>query len=84
MEHAVRALPFEAVHIVRPSLLLGERAERRPAEQLGQVVAPWLSPLLKGPLAKYRAVAADEVAAALVTLAHSGAKGAHIHHLPLQ
>jgi uncharacterized protein YbjT (DUF2867 family) len=83
MEQAVRALPFEAVHIVRPSLLLGERAERRPAEKLGQVVAPWLAPLLRGPLAKYRAVPADEVAAALLTLAQGPATGAHVHHLPL-
>jgi uncharacterized protein YbjT (DUF2867 family) len=32
MEKAVGAVPFEALHIVRPSLLLGARAERRPAE----------------------------------------------------
>jgi uncharacterized protein YbjT (DUF2867 family) len=84
MEQAVRELPFEAVHIVRPSLLLGDRAERRPAEQAAQVVAPWLAPVLRGPLAKYRAVPADEVAAALVTLARRPAKGAHVHHLPLE
>lgn len=83
MEQAVRALPFEAVHIVRPSLLLGARAERRPAERIAQVVAPWLSPLLFGPLEKYRAVPADEVASALITLARSPAKGVHVHHLPL-
>lgn len=83
MERAVRQLPFEAVHIVRPSLLLGERAERRPAEKLGQLLAPVLTPVLQGPLAKYRAVPADEVAAALVTLAQGPAKGVHVHHLPL-
>jgi uncharacterized protein YbjT (DUF2867 family) len=84
MEQAVRELPFEAVHIVRPSLLLGDRAERRPGEQAAQVVAPWLAPVLRGPLAKYRAVPAAEVAAALVTLARRPAKGAHVHHLPLE
>jgi uncharacterized protein YbjT (DUF2867 family) len=84
MERAVRELPFEAVHIVRPSLLLGDRAERRPGEQAAQVVAPWLAPMLRGPLAKYRAVRADDVAAALVTLARRPAKGAHVHHLPLE
>jgi uncharacterized protein YbjT (DUF2867 family) len=83
MEHAVRALPFEAVHIVRPSLLLGDRAERRPAEKIGQAFAPLVSPLLRGPLAKYRAVPAADVADALVTLAHGAATGAHVHHLPL-
>jgi len=83
MERAVRQLPFEAVHIVRPSLLLGARAERRPAEQLGQWLAPLLAPALRGPLAKYRAVPAEDVAAALVAFAHSGATGVHVHHLPL-
>ena len=83
MERAVRELPFEAVHVVRPSLLLGDRDERRPGEQAAQVLAPWLSPVLRGPLAKYRAIPADEVAAALVTLARRPAKGAHVHHLPL-
>jgi uncharacterized protein YbjT (DUF2867 family) len=84
MEQAVTALPFEAVHVVRPSLLLGDRAERRPGEKLGQAVAPWLAPLLRGPLAKYRAVPAQAVADALVTLAHGDATGAHVHHLPLE
>ena len=83
MEQAVRELPFAAVHLVRPSLLLGDRAERRPGEQAAQAVAPLLAPLLRGPLAKYRAVPAEDVAAALVTLARRPAKGAHVHHLPL-
>jgi len=84
MESAVRQLPFEAVHIVRPSLLLGERAESRPGEKLGAIVAPLLAPLLVGPLAKYRAVSAEDVAAALLQLARSPAKGAQVHHLPLR
>ena len=84
MEKAVGELPFEAVHIVRPSLLLGDRAERRPAERISQIVAPLLSPLLPGPLKKYRAVEADDVAVALLTLARSPATGVHVHHLPLE
>jgi uncharacterized protein YbjT (DUF2867 family) len=83
MEQAVGALPFEAVHMVRPSLLLGDRAERRPGEQAAQRFAPWLGPLLRGPLGKYRAVPAADVADALVTLAHGAATGVHVHHLPL-
>jgi uncharacterized protein YbjT (DUF2867 family) len=84
MEQTVRDLPFEAVHIVRPSLLLGERDERRAGEQAAQAVAPWLAPVLRGPLAKYRAVPAADVAAALVMLARRPARGAHVHHLPLE
>ncbi|MGH8482344.1 MAG: NAD-dependent epimerase/dehydratase family protein [Nevskiaceae bacterium] len=84
MERAVRELPFAAVHIVRPSLLLGERAESRLGERAAQLISPLLSPLLRGPLAKYRAVPAEDVAAALVVLAKSDATGAHMHHLPLK
>ena len=42
MEAAVSALDFAAVHIVRPSLLLGERSERRPSEEFAQKISPWV------------------------------------------
>jgi uncharacterized protein YbjT (DUF2867 family) len=84
MEAAVSALAFEAVHIVRPSLILGERQESRPAEDVAQRVAPLLSALFVGPLKKYRAISAADIAEALVTLARSPMKGAHVHHLPLE
>lgn len=83
MEQAVGALPFEAVHVVQPSLLLGERAEARPAERLGQLAAPLLAPLLRGALARYRPIEAAEVARSLVTLALRADRGVHVHHLPL-
>jgi len=83
MERVVSALDFDAVHILRPSLLLGERQERRPGEAAAQKLAPLLAPLLSGPLARYRAVAGDDVAAAMQYLAQSGKHGVHLHHLPL-
>jgi uncharacterized protein YbjT (DUF2867 family) len=82
MEQAVGEIPFEAVHVVRPSLLLGARAEFRPGERLAQLAAPLLSLALVGPLAKYRAVEADAVAAALARLARANTRGVHVHHLP--
>lgn len=83
MEQAVMALPFEAVHVVQPSLLLGDRKEHRPGEALAQKLSPLLSSLMRGPLTKYRPVRDTEVAVALVELAKSGARGAHRHVLPL-
>lgn len=65
-EAAVSALGFETVVIARPSLLLGERAKPRPAEKLGEAALALASPLLLGPLRKYRAISADAVAAALI------------------
>jgi uncharacterized protein YbjT (DUF2867 family) len=84
MEHAVSELPFEAVHILRPSLLLGARQEVRPAELLGQKLAPLLSLLMRGPLRKYRPIHAEDVAAAMLRLALGPAQGVQVHHLPLK
>lgn len=83
MESAVCALGYPAVHILRPSLLLGERAQSRPAEEAAQKLMPWISPLLRGPLARYRAVPGSEVAEAMLRLALRGSPGVHVHHLPL-
>jgi uncharacterized protein YbjT (DUF2867 family) len=82
-EKAVSDLGFEAVHIMRPSLLLGPREERRIAEDIAQRLAPLVAPLFVGPLKKYRPVEADQVAAAMERMALGAHKGAHIHHLPL-
>lgn len=76
LEAAAAALPFKAVHIARPSLLLGPRAESRPAEALAQALSPWVSWLLP---ARLRPIAAETVARALVGLAESGQDGVHIH-----
>jgi len=53
---------------VRPSLLLGEREEMRPAEKLASVISPFLSPLLVGGLMKYKPVRAADVAAQMIRL----------------
>lgn len=83
MEQAVGAIGFEAVHILRPSLLLGARQELRPAERLFQWLAPLYSRFLLGPLKIYRPIQADVVAAAMVTLASVKATGVQVQHLPL-
>ena len=53
---------------VRPSLLLGEREEMRPAEKIASVISPFLSPLLVGKLMKYKPVQAADVAAQMIRL----------------
>lgn len=84
MEAAVAAVPFEAVHIVQPSLLLGARRTLRPGERAAQLLSPLLSPVMQGPLAKYRPVQAEDVARALLRLALEGPAGVHRHALPLR
>jgi uncharacterized protein YbjT (DUF2867 family) len=76
LEAAASALAFEAVHIARPSLLLGARSESRPAEAFAQALAPYLGPLLP---ARLRPIRAEAVARALLRLADEGASGVHVH-----
>jgi len=77
-ERDVTALGFEGVALLRPSLLLGERSGRRTAEALAQKAAPLLSPLLVGPLRKYRALPGTAVARAMVRLAKEGVTGVRV------
>lgn len=83
MEQAVLDLGYASTHILRPSLLIAARSESRPGEWLAQKIAPLIDPLLAGRLAIYRTVRADEVAAAMLTLALRKLPGGHTHHLPL-
>lgn len=83
MEKSVSEAGFAAVHLFRPSLLLGARSESRPAEAFAQRIAPWLAPLCVGPLRKYQPITAEAVAKAMLTIAQSDQAGVHVHDLPL-
>ena len=78
IEKAVAALPFEGVHIFRPSLLLGARSESRPAEAFAQALSPWLSPLCVGPLRPYRPIEGETVARAMLAAARAARPGVEI------
>lgn len=78
-ERAVCELGFERVDLLRPGLLLGERSEHRPAEAWGQRFAPLTNALMRGPLRRYRAIAAAGVAAAAVAVLSQGEGGRHVH-----
>ncbi|OGX86661.1 oxidoreductase [Hymenobacter lapidarius] len=79
MEAAVRQLPFRAVHIFRPSLLLGDRPQPRLGERIGAAVLGVLKPLMRGPLEKYRPVTGATVAAAMLRAAGEDGGGVCIH-----
>jgi uncharacterized protein YbjT (DUF2867 family) len=66
LENAISALDFPTVNIYRPSLLLGNRAERRPLEALGIILFKAIGPLLVGSLRKYRGIEVELLAAAMV------------------
>lgn len=78
-ERGLAAQGFERVDCLRPGLLLGERAERRRAEAWGQRLAPVTKPLMIGPLRRYRAIRADVVAGAMVSLTDRAEPGRFVH-----
>jgi uncharacterized protein YbjT (DUF2867 family) len=78
MEEAIRKISFTAVHIFRPSLLLGERTEHRTGEKAGALVMSGLKFALTGPFRKYRAIQARDVAQAMVRTAQRDLCGVNI------
>jgi len=79
-EAALAGMPFRALHILRPGLLLGHRDEARPAEAVARALAPALNLLLQGPLRRYRAIDADRVGRAMVGAALEGVEGRRVLH----
>jgi uncharacterized protein YbjT (DUF2867 family) len=80
LEDTVRALPIDAVHIFRPSVLAGDRKESRPGEKFGIAITKALQPLLLGPLRKYRAMPAPLLARAMVNAANRDVHGHFLYH----
>jgi uncharacterized protein YbjT (DUF2867 family) len=74
-ELALDALRFRSLHLMQPSLLLGTRSQWRTAEVLGGLLAPLLNPLLLGRYARWRAIRASTVGAAMRAAALSGRVG---------
>ncbi len=77
MEHALEAVGFDSLHIFQPSLLLGDRAESRLAERVGIGAFAAIAPLLVGRARKYRPIAADDVAKAMIKVASRDSTAKH-------
>ena len=71
MEQAVLNQNIPHTYILRPSLILGQRNEKRFGESLGVVVFKLVNVFLIGRLKKYRSIEADCIADAMITLAES-------------
>ncbi len=74
LERDLAQLGFPSVYALRPSMLDGERAERRPAEAFGLVVMRALSPLL----GRWRPTKVEAVARVMIASAKGAAPGAHV------
>lgn len=79
-EADVRNVGPATIHILRPSMLMGERDEHRPGEAFAQKLMPALDPLMAGPLRRYRSITTRAVAEKMLELALQGPAGQHVHH----
>lgn len=77
-EAALAELGFTTLALVRPSLLLAERDDRRPGEEVAAALAPLFNPLLRGGLSRYKAVDVETVARAMLGAAHELPAGRHV------
>lgn len=69
VEEDLIKIGFDALYIFQPSLLLGNRSEKRLGERIGEAVMRVFDPLMIGPLKKYRAIDSAKVAQAMVVAA---------------
>jgi uncharacterized protein YbjT (DUF2867 family) len=80
-ERGLERLQIAALDIMQPSVLLGLRRNVRPLEFLAQGVLWCLNPLLLGTLARYRGMAAGDVAAAMLGAARGGRRGVNRYNV---
>ena len=76
-EDALKEFSFESIGFFQPSILLGERNERRSGEQFAKMLMRTFSKLLIGGYKKYRAIDAKDVAAAMVNESKMQNPGVH-------
>lgn len=79
VEEAITQLHFDALHILQPSLILGERDEKRFGEGLARAAAPVFNVLLMGPLNKFKAIRAEQIAKAMIHYSKLADKGVFRH-----
>lgn len=80
LEDQIEALKFPSFLIFRPSMLLGNRTERRPAERIGIAIFQflrWINPNLLG---KYSGMPATLLAKAMVVASRLTSSGKQIFH----
>jgi len=79
MEATVSQLNIPQIQVFRPSLLLGNRIEKRGGEKFAQVIMGSLGFLFAGPLLRYKGILADVVAKSMIKSAKMDVKGFVVH-----
>ena len=77
IENSIIKLKLKSLSIIRPSLLLGKRNEKRYGEQIAQFVMPFFSFLMPP---NYKPISAFQVAKAMVNISKNKKSGTNIYH----
>src|SRR5713226_2465962 len=78
VEAAVSTLGFQVVGIARPSFLIGRRAKARGGETAALILSRAITPIMVGPLRRFRPIEARTVAAGLIHLAFNAREGVSV------
>ena len=76
VEEAVKAIGLKSVHIMRPSVLFGDRKEFRLGEKVSKGIMSAFSFLIPS---KYKAIHGRDVAKSMISVATKGKKGSYIY-----
>lgn len=71
MEKAVLEAGIERTYILRPSIISGNRKERRSGEKMSIALFKFLNPFFFGKMKRYRVIEADTIANCMIRLANS-------------
>jgi uncharacterized protein YbjT (DUF2867 family) len=76
LERDIKKLNFRGIHILHPSLLIGDRKEKRTGEKIGQKLSKLFSPLIP---AKYRPVDVNLVGKKIHDICVNPSDGVHVY-----
>lgn len=78
IEVAASSVAFNGINIFRPSLILGNRKEKRLGEKIAVMLSGIISPLMIGPLKKYKPIQAADIALGMLKIAKQDLNGFYI------
>ena len=79
-ERDIIALDFKHTHIFRPSMIMGNRKEKRSLEKVFIHIWSVINPVLMGKLNKYKGIEGKDIAKAMVTAANTPSGNLKIYH----
>tara|TARA_B100001173_G_scaffold96021_1_gene83101 strand:- start:91 stop:750 length:660 start_codon:yes stop_codon:yes gene_type:complete len=68
MEESVLEMEIQNTYLLRPSIIMGPRKEKRMGEALGKMITFLINPLLVGSLKKYKGIHTETIAQAMINL----------------